>query len=91
MCALKSSIYNYEADKGTNVIMFSQILQGFSWTKSKRLRTSLQCVVVKGNTEGVRPQLEDCIIGTNDTWVHKQVSTFIKRITLCLIISVVLN
>ena len=57
---------------------FLQFFQGFSWTKSKRLRTSLQCVVVKGDNEGVRPQLEDCIIGTNDTWVHKQVSTFMK-------------
>ena len=50
------------------------ILQGFSWTVSKLLRTSLQCVVVRGEAEGTRPQLEDCIIGGKDKWVHKRVS-----------------
>ena len=64
-------------------ITFLLILQGFSWTKSKRLRTTLQCVVVKGETEGVRPQLEGCIIGTNDTWVHKRVSIIEQMIPEC--------
>ena len=36
-------------------------------------------MVVKGETEGVRPQLEGCIIGTNDTWVHKRVSIIDKK------------
>ena len=50
------------------------LTQGFSWTKEKLLRTSLQCVVVKEIGEGVRPVLEDCIIGPRDTWEHKKVS-----------------
>lgn len=59
--------------------------QGFSWTKEKLLRTSLQCVVVKEIGEGVRPVLEDCIIGPRDTWEHKK-STYIKHVKsgLCL-------
>ena len=50
------------------------LFQGFSLTEEKLLRTSLQCVVVKGSQPGVRPLLEDCIIGPRDTWVHKRVS-----------------
>ncbi|KAH3782141.1 polypeptide N-acetylgalactosaminyltransferase 13-like [Dreissena polymorpha] len=52
--------------------------QGFSMTRDGRLRTSLQCVVVKGATPGVRPKLEDCIIGPKDTWTHSQ-SSYIKH------------
>ncbi|XP_052796372.1 polypeptide N-acetylgalactosaminyltransferase 13-like [Mya arenaria] len=47
--------------------------QGFSLTTGRRLRTSLQCVVVKGSVSGTRPRLEDCIIGPQgDTWTHQQ-------------------
>ncbi|XP_076442850.1 polypeptide N-acetylgalactosaminyltransferase 13-like [Babylonia areolata] len=44
--------------------------QGFSLTKSGLLRTTLQCVVVKNKHAGQRPQLEDCITGPRDQWVH---------------------
>ncbi|VDI28998.1 polypeptide N-acetylgalactosaminyltransferase [Mytilus galloprovincialis] len=52
--------------------------QGFSWTKEKLLRTSLQCVVVKDMQEGTRPILEDCIIGPRDQWDHTK-SGFLKH------------
>ncbi|XP_041375854.1 inactive polypeptide N-acetylgalactosaminyltransferase-like protein 5 [Gigantopelta aegis] len=42
--------------------------QGFSWTTDRTLRTSLQCVVVK--VHQLRPQLQDCIIGPRDRWIH---------------------
>lgn len=46
-------------------------LQGFSLTNEMLLRASLQCVVVKENAEDTKPELEDCITGSRDTWVHK--------------------
>ncbi|XP_052234412.1 polypeptide N-acetylgalactosaminyltransferase 13-like [Dreissena polymorpha] len=52
--------------------------QGFSMTRDGRLRTSLQCVVVKGSIPGVRPKLEGCINGPKDTWTHSQ-SGFIRH------------
>ncbi|XP_060581406.1 polypeptide N-acetylgalactosaminyltransferase 13-like [Ruditapes philippinarum] len=52
--------------------------QGFSLTKDKLLRTSLQCVVLKEQFDGARPKLEDCIIGPRDTWIHQQ-GGFIKH------------
>ncbi|XP_063447802.1 polypeptide N-acetylgalactosaminyltransferase 1-like [Mytilus trossulus] len=59
--------------------------QGFSWTKEKLLRTTLQCVVVKDMHEGTRPVLEGCIIGPRDKWDHKK-SGYLKHIKsgLCL-------
>ncbi|KAL4228077.1 hypothetical protein ACF0H5_013512 [Mactra antiquata] len=59
--------------------------QGFSLTKDKLLRTSLQCVVIKSMTAGARPKLEDCIIGPRDTWTHRQGSQIVHEATgLCL-------
>ena len=49
------------------------LFKGFSLTKERLLRTSLQCVVYKGETPDARPQLEDCIIGPKDKWLHKRV------------------
>ena len=49
------------------------IFQGFSLTNERLLRTSLQCVVYKGEAPDARPQLEDCIIGPRDKWLHKRV------------------
>lgn len=52
--------------------------QGFSWRQDKLLQTSLQCVVLKQMFDGVRPMLEDCIIGPRDTWLHEK-NGFIKH------------
>ncbi|XP_041367912.1 inactive polypeptide N-acetylgalactosaminyltransferase-like protein 5 [Gigantopelta aegis] len=49
---------------------FTLWLQGFSWTREFRLRTTLQCVVVL--MEGMEniPYLQNCIEGPKDTWNH---------------------
>ena len=86
MC-LDNHGYLFQAPEQLYVEMchYKLATQGFSWTKEKLLRTSLQCVVVKEIGEGVRPVLEDCIIGPRDTWEHKK-STYIKHVKsgLCL-------
>ncbi|KAK7501657.1 hypothetical protein BaRGS_00007088, partial [Batillaria attramentaria] len=46
--------------------------QGFALTTGGLLRSSLQCLVVKEETDGARVQLEDCIIGPADIWAHPQ-------------------
>lgn len=86
MC-LDNHQYLFQAPEAlfAEVCHYKLSTQGFSWTREKLLRTSLQCVVLKEFFEGAKPKLEDCIIGPRDTWMHEK-SGFLKheKTGLCL-------
>ncbi|XP_041375866.1 inactive polypeptide N-acetylgalactosaminyltransferase-like protein 5 [Gigantopelta aegis] len=44
--------------------------QGFSWITDRTLRTSLHCVVLKSYRLKERPQIQGCLAGSRDVWIH---------------------
>lgn len=60
--------------------------QGFALTKAGLFKSSLQCLVVKGDTDRARVQLEDCIIGPADKWTHPRPNEHIRHVrsNMCL-------